>query len=168
MIKIVQGVKGKVQNRGFTLIELLVVISIIGILATLMISRYGMAEKSARDVERKSDLNQYRIALENLGSQTGGAYPIGEAVGDASIGQPCTDLTAGDYLSQCPQDPRQIEDCSASTDFCYRYQTDTNGLKYILWAKVETGSETNNFWYVCADGRAGEKGSAPSLVADCD
>ena len=158
----------KITKRGFTLIELLVVISIIGILATLMISRYGMAEKSARDAERKSDLNQYRIALENLASQTGGIYPIKEpsaGVASNESVEPCDSLKDGDYISACPMDPRQ-EEADTCDEYCYLYLTDIDGLDYILWARTETGSGTNNFWYVCADGRASNKTSTPTS-GDC-
>jgi len=154
----------KTQNLklGFTLIELLVVISIIGILATLVISRYGMVEKSARDVQRKSDLNQYRTALENYAVKSGGVYLKRETAGNASTGEPCLSLTPN-YLSKCPQDPRE----EPGGDFYYRYQTDSSGLSYILWAKAETGSATENSWYVCADGKTGSfSGSDPS--AECD
>ena len=161
------------KRIGFTLIELLVVISIIGILATLMISRYGMAEKSARDAERKSDLNQYRIALENLASQTGGTYPVRLSAGDASdpAGEPCTSLTSGDYMSACPQDPRQEV---GSTTYQYFYLSNgTAGMDdathYILYVRTETGSgSTTNFWYVCSDGRLGEKADSGTPGAtDC-
>jgi len=160
-------------ERGFTLIELLVVISIIGILATLMISRYGMAEKSARDAERKSDLNQYRIALENYAVRTSGLYPVRATVSDASTnpGGLCGDLGTS-YISKCPQDPRQ----DGST-YYYRYQTNNPGscsagddcaTNYILWATMETGSGTTNYWYLCANGKASEKTSTPALSPDCD
>ena len=150
---------------GFTLIELLVVISIIGILATLLISRYGMAEKSARDTQRKSDLSQYRNALENYASQKGGAYPIRETQGNAVEGVPCTTLS-GDvkYLSTCPTDPRSEPD----GEFYYRYQTDAGGLNYILGAKMETGDYDTNYWYICSNGISGSKESAPSLSDDCN
>ena len=153
-----------VKNKGFTLIELLVVISIIGILATLMISRYGMAEKSARDAERKSDLNQYRIALENYASQTGGTYPKRETAGIASneSTEPCDSLKDGDYISACPMDPRQ-EAADTCDEYCYQYLTDEVGLNYILFAKMETGL---GYWYLCSDGRAGEKGTEPG-AGDC-
>ncbi len=162
--------KKLINNFGFTLIELLVVISIIGILATLLIARYGMAEKSARDTERKSDLNQYRIGLENFASQTGGLYPARPSRGDASDGEPCDALTSDDYLSQCPQDPRQEED---ETTYLYLYHSngtagESDATNYILWARLETGTQPHHHWYVCADGRAGEKqGPAPSLADDC-
>jgi len=154
----IQNSKFKIQNSksGFTLIELLVVISVIGILASLLLARFGTAEKSARDARRKSDLNQYRTALENYGIKTGGVYPVRTTVGDASSGQPCTTLK-GSYLSDCPKDPRQD-----GTTYYYRYQTDSQGLNYILWAKMET----SNYWYFCANGKAAEKSTSPG-PSDC-
>lgn len=169
MRNIVQSVKCKVQSKGFTLIELLVVISIIGILATLLISRYGMAEKSARDTQRKSDLTQYRNALENYAIKYSGAYPSYYGVGSTPIdasGLLCTKLGTN-YISSCPQDPRQ----DGSTYF-YRYQSNGTGsgnvtaTQYILWATMETGSGTNNYWYLCANGKSGEKTTSPA-ASDC-
>ncbi len=155
-------------ERGFTLIELLVVISIIGILATLMISRYGMAEKSARDAERKSDLNQYRTALENYAVKTNGLYPSYTSAIDAS-GSLCTKLGTN-YISACPIDPRQ--EVGTCGDYCYRYQSDGTGggtdsaIQYILWARMETGSGADNFWYLCANGKSSEKTGTP-VKGDC-
>lgn len=167
-MKKIPNFKSQISNFGFTLIELLVVISIIGILATLMISRYGMAEKSARDAERKSDLNQYRIALENLGSQTGGTYPQRTSAGPASnpSAEPCDSLEDGDYISVCPMDPRQ-EEVDTCGEYCYWYLSD--GLNYILYTKTETGSGSiSNYWYLCSDGRAGEKAdSGAPNAGDC-
>ena len=166
MRNIVQSAKCKVQSKGFTLIELLVVISIIGILATLLISRYGMAEKSARDTQRKSDLNQYRNALENFASQSGGVYLERTTLGNASDStiEPCKSLSEdGKYLSTCPVDPR-YED---GGEFYYRYQTGTGGLNYVLGAKMETGDYETNYWFVCSNGKSGVKESVPSLSDDC-
>jgi prepilin-type N-terminal cleavage/methylation domain-containing protein len=164
---IIRNLKLKTQNLklGFTLIELLVVISIIGILATLMISHYGTAEKSARDAERKSDLNQYRIALENYASLTGGVYPSRPTEGDASSGVPCTTLSPK-YMSVCPKDPRQEV---GETTYQYNYKTNgtagqIDATKYILWAKMEAV----DFWYLCANGKAGGKTTQPALSPDCD
>ena len=59
----VKSDQGKLNNLGFTLIELLVVISIIGFLATSAIVLLNSARIKARDVRRKSDLNQVMKAL---------------------------------------------------------------------------------------------------------
>jgi prepilin-type N-terminal cleavage/methylation domain-containing protein len=53
----------KIQ-QGFTLIELLVVISIIGVLASAVISSISDVKSSARDIQRKTSLNTIRIAME--------------------------------------------------------------------------------------------------------
>jgi len=50
-------------RKGFTLIELLVVISIIGMLTALIVVNFNSARARARDVQRKSDLNQIKKAL---------------------------------------------------------------------------------------------------------
>ena len=160
MINKVQSAKRKVQNKGFTLIELLVVISVIGILASLLLARFGTVEKSARDSRRKSDLNQYRTALENYSIKTNGVYPVRTTVGDASSGQPCTALSPS-YLSVCPQDPRQD-----GTTYFYRYLSDASGLNYILWARMETGAAVN-YWYLCANGKAAEKPTTAPVASDC-
>lgn len=53
------------KNRaGFTLIELLVVISIIGVLASVVLSSLESARAGARDAQRISDLRQIQTALE--------------------------------------------------------------------------------------------------------
>jgi len=160
----------RTKNKGFTLIELLVVISIIGILATLMISRYGMAEKSARDAERKSDLNQYRIALENYAVKTGGVYPAyPTTVVDPSNPTGLCGKLQPNYLSACPQDPRY----ETGGIYIYQYLSDgttvneNEATHYILYARTEAGSgSTTNYWYLCSDGRAGEKTTAPA-AGDC-
>ncbi len=159
------------SKSGFTLIELLVVISIIGILATLMISRYGMAEKSARDAERKSDLNQYRIALENYAVKAGGVYPAYPTVVDPSNPTGLCGKLQPNYLSACPQDPRY----EIGGIYIYQYLSDgttvgeNEATHYILYARTETGSgSTTNFWYVCSDGRVGEKAdSGTPAKGDC-
>jgi len=163
MIKKIPNSKFKIINFGFTLIELLVVISIIGILASLLLARFSSAEKSGRDTRRKSDLNQYRTALENYAVKTNGLYPSYTGTIDASVSL-CSALGAT-YIASCPQDPRQ----DGST-YYYRYLSNgagspnINATQYILWAKMER--ETNLYWYVCANGKAAEKTAQPA-TSDC-
>lgn len=129
------------QNFGFTLIELLVVISIIGVLAALTLVSYSGAQKQTRDTQRKSDLGQYRTALEAYAAANNGSYPTGDL---------CTGLSG--FISECLSDPKGGS---------YHYQTD--GSKYVLWATLETGG----YWEVCSDGRSGKVTAQPT-DENCD
>lgn len=51
------------KNKGFTLIELLIVISIMSILTVITVAQFTTAQKKARDVSRKGDLNSLSKAL---------------------------------------------------------------------------------------------------------
>ncbi len=133
------------NKKGFTLIELLVVISIIGILAALGTARYLTAEKSARDTERKSDLGQYRVALENYANVNGSVYPV-VAYGDISslcdLGDP---TFAATYLSgNCLNDPL------GGTN-TYHFASDVD--MFVIWASLEGSSED---YEVCSNGRSGK------------
>jgi prepilin-type N-terminal cleavage/methylation domain-containing protein len=135
------------MKKGFTLIELLIVISIIAILAGFGTARYLTAERQTRDTQRKSDLTQYRVALENYASANNTAYP---ELASGPIGGNLCDLAGFQtaYLSgTCLQDPR------LATGGDYYYCSDSE--QYALWAKLETGE--NDYFIVCSNGRSGKK-----------
>lgn len=145
------------MKKGFTLIELLVVISIIGILASLTFVSYSGAQKQTRDTERRSDLAQYRNGLANYAAANDGLYP--DSITDDSIGSGsdlCIVLSP-DFISSCPPDPTN------SGDYTYHFLSDTTGIQYLLWAKLETGG----YWEVCSDGRSGKCDDLPTDV-NCD
>lgn len=98
----------KRDQRGFTLIELLVVIAIIAVLAALILAALNAAQQGGRDSKRKSDLNQYKTALEQFNSDTGdypvsGNVPVG-TLGGSAVG-PCAVGT--NYLTRCLAPPTQ-------------------------------------------------------------
>ena len=66
--------KKDVFKRGFSLIELLVVISIIGVLATIVVSSLSEARGRARDAARLRDIRTIQTAME-LYYLDNGAYP---------------------------------------------------------------------------------------------
>ena len=91
------------MKKGFTLIELLVVIAIIGILSSLIIVNFANVRKNARDTQRKSDLRQMQVALENYRADQG-IYPLSMV----SCGQSFTnDGSNGSvvYMQKVPCDP---------------------------------------------------------------
>lgn len=140
-------------KSGFTLIELLVVISILGIIAGFAVSRYLIAEKQARDTQRKSDLNQYRVALENYAAANNSAYPIPSSCGNVIILCGTSNFQTTYLSGVCIQDPRG--DASTYYSYC------SDGIKYVLWAKQEVGSGV--YIEVCSDGKSGTTTTAPAL-----
>ena len=145
--------KPKILNRAFTLIELLVVISIIGILAALATVSFTASQKQARDINRKSDLSQYRTSLEAFANKNGGLY--------ISYTSRITPDTTANFcqamgFTTCPGDPK-------SPDSYYSYISDgtgggsTSATEYVLYAKLENISVpgyTN--WVVCSNGKSGK------------
>jgi prepilin-type N-terminal cleavage/methylation domain-containing protein len=142
------------KNKGFTLIELLVVISIIGILASLALASYSRAQKQARDTQRKSDLNQYRNALELYASESGGSYYSFSGSSGYNLANFCgSGAILEKYMSQCPEDPTN------SGDYIYRYQSNASGTAYILYVDLEAAG----WWYVCSSGVSNVISSRPTF-----
>jgi len=137
-------------KTGFTLIELLVVISIIGILAALTLVSYTGAQKQTRDTQRRSDLNQYRNALENYATSNSGLYPVSiSSIDDlCGTGNP---LDTG-YIASCPADP------IGGDDYGYGFYSSADGASYVIYAPLETGG----YWEVCSEGKSGKVTSEPT------
>ena len=139
----------KSSHKGFTLIELLVVISIIGILAAVITVSFTSAQKQARDVNRKSDLTQYRNSLESYANKNNGLYPIFTSRRDPSTNL-CTPLG---LTCPGPADPK-----TSDSNYYYSYITDAAGTQYVLWSSMETSA---NKWVVCSNGKSGQYNSTP-------
>ena len=130
------------MKKGFTLIELLVVISVIGLLAALIMVNFNAARERAKDVERKSDLDQVKKALRmyyndmTLYPETGGSNKI------KACGNPATttfewgsQFACGSmvYMKALPTEP--------SVDQVYKYQQAASGQDFCLWATLENKSD---------------------------
>lgn len=144
-----------VNRRGFTLIELSVVIGIIAMLITLGVASFRSSQQSARDAQRRSDLKQYQVALENYSTANSSFYPSRTASGGVSAASIlCSDL-GNTFISGCLEDPGKEKDAN----FTYLYQSDGDGgggataLRWVLWARLERFEQ---FWVVCSDGRSDE------------
>ncbi len=154
------------MKKGFTLIELLVVISIIGILAALGTVRYSTIEKQSRDTQRKSDLNQYRVALENYASANSLVYPYGVSPNPycVAIDSLCAlnDFATNFLAGACLQDPRV-----SATGVDYNYCA--NGTTYTLRATLEVkgAGDEDAYFYVCSNGKSGVLESLPLTPLAC-
>jgi general secretion pathway protein G len=71
------------NQSGFTIVELLIVIVVIGILAGLVLNTFNGIQASARDSERKTDLNAVQGHLESYFAKNG-YYPTDGNVADAT------------------------------------------------------------------------------------
>jgi len=133
-------------KKGFTLIEVLVVISILGILAGLSLTSYTGAQKQARDSQRKSDLNQYRNALEVYAGANSLKYP---SYTTRTAADTVCSSNLATMMSSCPTDPRT---------YTYYYRSDGAGAggatatQFVLWTEIETGG----CWEVCSTGKVGK------------
>lgn len=132
MIKKEQSAKNKVQRGGFTLIELLVVIAVIGILSSLIVVNFNAARERARDVQRKSDLNEVKKAL-RLYYNDNNVYP-------ASLpdwGKPF-ESSGGEvtYMNALPVDPKP----GTTTPYVYD-QVPADGQNFCLAATLENKSD---------------------------
>lgn len=119
----------KYDKRGFTLIELLVVIAIIGILTGILLPNYIGVRQRARDVQRKTDLQNIQTSLEIYRSDNG-TYPASVTCGSALRNLAGT-VT---YMQKVPCDPTN------SGQYIYRYLP--SGSTYSLVACLENVNDT--------------------------
>lgn len=127
----------KKTSRGFTLIELLVVIAIIGILSSVVLASLNSARKKGRDARRIADLKQLQLALE-LYYDSNQSYPVTGATFAASLAP----LTAGQFISQIPQDPTNAATyiySYASADGTGAACAATPCASYVLKGNIEGG-----------------------------
>jgi len=146
------------MRKAFTLIELLIVIALIGVLSTIIAISYPNYIKRTRDAQRKSDLKQYQIALENYAGKVNnnGLYPANYT----SATRISTTICGVLVITSCPEDPLYVSDNS----IYYKYISDAVGLGYIIWAKLEVPSVAT-YWVACGNGKTGESTSTPPYAA---
>jgi len=124
------------MKSGFTLIELLVVMVIMGILASIGLGSFQSSQVKARDVKRKSELNQITKALEVYYNDHH-TYPLGSGDGRIMGCANATVCTWGEswqdendtlYMITLPTDPKGTNQ--------YQYFS-TDGRSYQIYTRLE-------------------------------
>ena len=142
------------RRHAFTLVELLVVIAIIGLLSTVAVVATSGARMKARDVKRKADFSQIRLALELFNDQYGRYPSVKQATscGGTSIWAESKGTCGGQWLTtdaafysimaSVPQDPVNTGSNAALGDgnYVYSYATNSPGT-YELMTQLESPSD---------------------------
>ena len=140
---------------GFSLIELLIVIALLAIISSIGLMGFSTAQKRSRDANRKSDLAQYRSALESYANKNNGLYPV-----YASATNPYSFCATLGFGTSCTQDKKE-----GTSPYGYRYISD--GLKYVLFGGLEAPSPAANIYFgLCSTGLTLAQASVPTL-ANC-
>ena len=138
--------------NGFTLIELLVVIAVIGALAGVVLFGTTGVFETSRDTQRKSDLEQYRVALETYANNNSGLFPT--PTGSVSMSSDA--FCKGELgLSGCPEDPTRVSEGATPLWTPYGYHADASGTEYVIYAKLE--KSTTDHWVVCSNGKSAQQ-----------
>lgn len=153
-------------KKGFTLIELLVVVSVIGVLSALILANFNTARERARDVQRKSDLDQIKKAL-RLYYNDQSPTTIYPATGTLVWGSP---FQSGNmiYMKSLPRDP-SYNPATGNPNYSYQ-MNDTNGQDFCLWTTLENTAdpEAGKSQARCTTACAGVSFSASSYAACAD
>lgn len=144
---LVSSLKTTNSTRGFTILELLVVVALIGILAGIFLSvlKPNAFFAESRNTQRRNDLRQLQVALQNYFNDKGG-YPCSTAPynqipcnaatwrGEAtSYGGLTTDYIGGlvtTYLKKLPNDPKANQANSATGNPSCSSAPGQNGYLY--------------------------------------
>jgi general secretion pathway protein G len=129
--------------RGFTLVELLVVVSIIGVLATILMTNFIGVRQRARDAQRKADLRQIQSALELYRADS--AVYAAHATGTYRLNQTqCPTSNAltnqagtATYMAKIPCDPSGSSGYNGGS-----YYFQSNGSAYTIAACLENTTDT--------------------------
>ncbi|MCK4782087.1 prepilin-type N-terminal cleavage/methylation domain-containing protein [Candidatus Parcubacteria bacterium] len=132
----------KSKKRGFTVIELLVVIAILGLLASVVLVHLKGAKVSARDAERKGEVDSIRKALAFYYTEHS-KYPVsGEWISlekDAEDGG-LVSQALSEWLPDMPEDPLYPNTKESTGEpFSYQYSTgETGGYGYKIRTEMES------------------------------
>jgi len=118
----------KKKNKGMTLIEILVVVAIIAVLIVALFMIFRNSINKARDAERKKDLKQIKLAMEDYYNDND-HYPDADALKD------CGGTSLNPYLKEIPCDPVTGE------PYLYLLYPDDGSMGYRVLTKLENKSD---------------------------
>ncbi len=119
-------------SQGFTLLELLVVVALIGVFSTLGLNAFTAVQQKSRDSQRKTDIEQIRIALELYRSDNS-TYPSpAQLYTGGTCGAAFTSGTTT-YMQKVPCNPKPVE------IYVYTYTASTNS--YVIRACLENAND---------------------------
>ena len=137
-----------IGQRGFTLIELLIVITIIAILASLVLSAAGYAQKKGARSRAEAEIAAVGAALENYKADNGD-YPSNSTVAN------CTNLVSSlmpssgkvyfEFKSKFTNSSGWLDPFGNTYGYIYTNGSPNNGANnYDLWSTA--GGGASNTW----------------------
>lgn len=157
------------KNKGFTLIELLVVVSIIGVLATIIISSLQGARSRARDAQRSQHINTMQSALE-IYYLDNNRYPLIGGSGNGGwvwSNHPAWNLLSAEVGLELPVDPVNESNGPAINGtslnygyYSYNNSANCNGHAYFIVFNKENSNSDGVFERVEFCGYGHEYGDA--------
>lgn len=127
--------------KGFTLIELLVVIAIIAILAVVIILNLTQARKKARDAQRKDDMRNIVLALENYYDD----HNQYVSTADAWVQEGSNNTNTNVFLKKGPLKDflkSDVKDPNNNSSYYYKYQGTANTFR-VCAQNMEISSNAN-------------------------
>lgn len=125
------------RRRGFTLVEMLITVAVVAVLATLVAAASGSALRQARDVKRKTAVQQLGRFL-----ASGSCYVPDAGAGDYDVGQIIGELKTkfpqyAQFMGALPKDPRGGTEAETK----YRYVVTADASACALYANLENKDE---------------------------
>ncbi|MCF7816022.1 MAG: type II secretion system GspH family protein [Candidatus Pacebacteria bacterium] len=134
------------SKRAFTLVEILIVMAVIGILSTIVMSNLQEGRKSARDSQRKSDLQQIQLAMRAYrdaeSTSEHPSFAAGDLIGDG-LG---FDSVFSGYVTGNIKDPLDRDEYHYYYDSSYT----CNGVNTVVLVQTMERSGAGNYSSVCS------------------